>query len=298
MTTSAPVLVQSGPAPPPRRRRRFWRHQPPLLVAGVVMVSVLALVALFGPWLAPHDPHALTGRALERPSARHLLGTNDIGQDIASEVVIGTRASLATAVPAAALAVILGIAVGMGAALRGGWVGIVSMRVVDGFLAIPGLPLVVLLAALAGPSRLAVVLILASAGWPAIARILYGQTLELRGRGFVRNARGFGGSTRYIIRRHLVPAMAPTVVAGFVQWAATAVVVQTGLNFLGLGDPTTVSWGSILNRALEYQGLYYSNLWIWWVLPAGAAITMATLGFTFIGIGLEPRFNPAWRRSL
>jgi peptide/nickel transport system permease protein len=274
------------------------RARSPMLVAGLVIVGVLGAVAICGPLIAPHDPHALSGDAVERPSGRHWLGTNDIGQDILSEVVIGTRASLAVAVPAAALAVGIGLLVGAGAGIRGGTTNAVVMRAVDGFLAIPGFPLVILLAALAGPNRIAVVLIIALAGWPPMARVLNNQVLQLRGRGFVKTARGFGATPRYVIRRHIVPAVGPTLAAGFVQWAATAVVLESGLAFLGLGDPAGVSWGAILNRALGYQGLYYSSLWVWWVLPAGLAITLAALGFTFIGVGLEPAFNPRWRRAL
>lgn len=269
-----------------------------MLTAGVVIVGALAVVAILGPLIAPHNPRALSGGAVEHPSARHWLGTNDIGQDIFSELVIGTRSSLGVAVPAAALAVALGIAVGVGAALRGGITDVVVMRVVDGFLALPGLPVVVILAALAGTSRVAVVLIITMAGWPQIARVLHSQTLTLRQRGFVRAAGGFGAPARYVVRRHLVPALGPTITAGFVQWAATAIVLESGLAFLGLGDPAGVSWGTILNRALDYQGLYYGPLWLWWVVPAGVAITVAALGFAFVGVGLEPSFNPQWRRAL
>jgi peptide/nickel transport system permease protein len=277
---------------------RSSQRRSPMLIAGIVIVSALAAIALLGPLLAPHDPRALSGGTLERPSARHLLGTNDIGQDILSEVVIGTRSSLAVAIPAAALTVAIGVLVGAGAGLRGGRTNAIAMRVVDGFLALPGFPLVILLAALAGPSRLAIVVVVGLAGWPSLARILNSQALQLRQRGYVKTARGFGASPTYVLRRHIVPAVGPTIIAGFVQWAAAAVVLEAGLTFLGLGDPAGVSWGNILNRALEYQGLYYSNLWVWWVLPAGLAITLATLGFTFIGVGLEPRFNPRWRRAL
>jgi peptide/nickel transport system permease protein len=272
--------------------------RPPMLLAGVVIIGVLAAVALLAPLIAPHDPRALSGDAVEHPSGRHLLGTNDIGQDIFSELVMGTRASLGVAVPAAAIAVVVGAVVGIGAGLRGGLAGAAAMRVVDGFLALPGFPLVILLAALSGGSRVALVLVIASAGWPPIARILNSQSLQLRHRGFVRAARGFGAPPRYVIRRHLVPALGPTAVAAFVQWAATAVVLESGLTFLGLGDPAGVSWGAILNRALDYQGLYYGPLWVWWVVPAGLAITIAALGFTFVGVGLEPAFNPQWRRAL
>lgn len=273
-------------------------HRAPLLTVGLVLVAALGIVALAGPMIVPYDPRELSGGAVERPSASHLLGTNDIGQDIFSEVVIGTRSSLGVALPAAGLAVALGLLVGVGAALRSGWLDTATMRLIDGFLALPGLPLVVLLAALAGPNRTALVLVIAMAGWPPIARIVHGQVLQLRSRGFVRAARGFGAPSLYVMRRHLIPAVGPTAAAGFVHWASTAVVLEAGLTFLGLGDPTGVSWGTTLNRALDYQGLYYSSMWVWWVVPAGLAITLAALGFAFVGVGLEPRFNPQWRKAL
>ncbi len=269
-----------------------------LLVVGLGILALFGVVAVLAPVLSPYDPHAITGDALQPPSARHLLGTDDVGVDILSEVIWGTRSSLAVVVPAAALSVVIGVLVGVGPGLRGGVVDLVTLRIIDAFLALPGLPLVVLLAALAGPNRLAVVLVVGLAGWPPLARILRSQTISLRQRGYIAAAAGFGGSARYVVRRHLLPALAPTVAAGFIQWAGTAVVLEAGLAFLGLGDPTSVSWGSILNRALAHQGLLYGDLWLWWVAPAGLAVTVAIMGFTFVGVGLEPSFNPRWRRAL
>lgn len=273
------------------------KGQAALLKVGVAIIGFLVFVAIAAPLIAPHDPRDLSGDAIERPSADHLLGTNDVGQDIFSELVLGTRTSLAVAIPAAALGVAVALVVGAGAALRGGRTERVTMRFIDGLLAVPGLPVVVLVAAIVGPSRIATVLIIAMAAWPSIARVLHSQALPLRNRGYVRAARGFGAPTGYVLRRHLAPALAPTVVAAFVHWAATAVSLEAGLAFLGLGDPAGVSWGNILNRALDYQGLYNSDLWVWWVLPAGTAIALAAIGFAFIGVGLEPRFNPEWKRA-
>jgi len=273
------------------------RLRSPLLVVGGGIVTLLGVVAVFAPLLAPHDPLALSGPSLVRPSAGHLLGTNDIGQDIFSQVVWGARSSLSVGVAAAVLAIGLGLAVGVTAGLAGGWVDTVAMRVVDVVLAVPLLPLLVLIAALAGARRSNLVLIIGLTGWPPSARILRAQTLTLRNRGFVDAARGFGGGFFHVVRRHLVPALGPLLVTGFVSVVAHAVLVEAGLAFLGLADPTGVSWGLILNRALLHQGLYFTALWTWWVLPAGFAVTLAVLGFTFVGVGLEPSFNPRWQRS-
>ena len=269
----------------------------PLVLTGLIIIGVLAVVAVFAPLLSPYDPRALAGDSLERPSGRHLLGTNDVGHDIFSEIIWGTRGSLTVALGAASLAITLGIVVGVGVGLRGGVADAVAMRMVDVFLALPRLPLVVLIAALAGPSRGVLVLVIGAILWPVSARVLRSQTLTLRRRGFVEAANGFGGGVTYVVRKHLMPALGPIIAANFVNVAAIAVVMEAGLAFLGLGDPSAVSWGAILNRALRHQGLYFSPLWTWWVLPAGLAISAAMMGFTLLGVGLEPRFNPRWSRA-
>lgn len=270
----------------------------PLIKVGLGILGVFAAVAILGPLISPHDPRAITGDSLEQPSAQHLFGTNDIGQDILSQVLAGTRPSMTVAVAASTLAVGLGILVGVGAGLRGGWVDTVASRAIDLILSIPPLPLMVLVAALARPGRIVVVLVIGLSAWPQIARILRSQTLTLRERGFVEAASGFGGHPFYVIRRHLVPALGPLIVTNFVNVAGVAVLLDAALSFFGLGDPTTVTWGQVLFRAVNYQGLYFSPLWAWWVLPAGSAITLAVVGFTFLGVGLEPTANPRAGRTL
>lgn len=269
----------------------------PFLPLGASIVGVVAIAALLAPLLAPFDPHAISGPSLAGPSGTHLLGTNDAGQDLFSQLIWGARASALTAVPAASLAVLVGLLVGGCAGLLGGWVDALLMRVVDLFLAIPVLPLLILIAALAGPSQGTVILVIAAIAWPGIARVLRSATLGLVKRGHVHAARGFGGGPFYVLRRHIAPALGPLLTANFVNWAATAVVLQSGLAFLGLSDPAQVSWGGILNRALSHEGVYFSSEWIWWVLPAGFAIVVATLGLSFLGLALEPRFNPRWSRA-
>ncbi len=275
------------------RARRFSA----ITLVGLSIVGAFAVVALLAPLLAPYDPRALSGDALELPSARHLLGTNDIGQDNFSQIIWGTRSSLGVAVSAATLAVALGTLLGVGAGLVGGWVDTLVMRSVDLFMAMPVLPLLMMVAALAGSSRAVLIVVIGLLAWPFTARILRSQTLSLRQRGYVSVAAGFGGGRLYLIRRHLVPALGPIIVTGFVSIAGVAVLLDAGLAFLGLGDPVGVSWGLVLNRALSHPGLYFSALWTWWVLPAGFAITLAILGFTFLGIGLEPRLNPRLRQA-
>lgn len=269
----------------------------PLAIAGLLLLAVLSLTAVFAPQLAPYDPRALVGAALQPPSAHHLLGTNDVGQDLFSQLVYGARASLTVAAGAASIAVIISVIVGAGSALFGGFIELAAMRVVDVFLALPMLPVSVLVAAFIGGRRENLILLIGLLTWPGPSRILRSQTRTVRQRGFVQSSLGFGAGPAHIMRRHLLPALAPYIVADFVTVAGHAVLLEAGLAFLGLGDPTGVSWGLILNRALAQQGLYFSDLWIWSVLPAGLAITLAVLAFSFLGVGIEPAMNPRWRRT-
>ncbi len=264
---------------------------------GVAILFLFSAVAVLAPALAPHDPRALSGDPLQPPSADHPLGTNDIGQDVASEVIWGARTSLVVAVGAGVIAVGVAVLIGVGAALAGGWVDSAVMRLLDVLLAVPVLPLLVLVAALAGPSRTVVVVVIGLLAWPRMARILRSQTLSLRQRGYVEAAQGLGGGFLYVLRCHLVPALAPLLAANFVIIAGVAVLLEAGLAFLGLGDPTAPSWGQILHRALDHPGIYFTSVWMWWVLAPGIAITVAILGFTFLAVGLEPRFNPRWDRG-
>lgn len=267
------------------------------LTIGSVIVAAVAAVAVLAPVVAPYGPYTLAGSSLEGPSSRHLLGTNDIGQDVFSQLVWGARSSLVVALAAAFLLAAVGTLVGVGAALLGGAVDTVAMRVVDVLLAIPGIPLIVVIAALAGPGRGVAVLVIGLVGWPSVARTVRAQTLALRERGFVAAARGFGGGPLYVLRRHLVPALGPVIVSAFLTWLPAAILLEAGLAFLGLGDPVEVSWGLMLNRALNYQGLYFTPVWVWLVLPAGLAITTTVVGFTFVGVGLEPHFNRRLRHA-
>lgn len=272
---------------------RFLRRSP-LILVGSTIVLALVVVAVLAPWIATHDPTAITGNSFEPPSSEHLLGTNDIGSDIFSRLVWGTRTTLVVSVAATTLVLVVGILVGLTAGLRGGLVDTVLMRLVDVLLAMPGLPLLIFIAALVGPSLTVSILMIGLAIWPQTARIVRSQTLSLRSRGFVNSSRGFGAGPWYVMRRHVIPALGPVIASNLVYVAGLVVVIEAGLAFLGLGDPVAVSWGTELNRALGSPQIYLGSLWLWWLLPPGLALTFAVLGFTFIGVGLEPQFN---RRS-
>jgi len=271
-------------------RRPFSRS--PLLVIGTTLVGFVTLVALIAPLLTPFDPSKQTGDVLTRPSGRHWLGTDVPGRDIFAQLVYGARASLIVAVVAGFLSMLAAVLIGVLPALLGGLADRAAHRVVVFLLALPAVPLVILIGSLAVNKRLAVIVVISFLGAAPNARILRGQALALRERGFIAAARGFGGGPLYVLRRHFVPGLAPLILVGFVTWAGVAVGLEAGLAFLGIGDPSGISWGLMINRALSQQSLYFSPMWTWWVLPAGLAITFTVLGFTFVGVALEPAFNP------
>lgn len=266
----------------------------PMVLAGGGILLALVTGAVLAPYLAPYRPEELAGGALQAPSLDHLLGTNHLGQDIFSQILWGGRDSLTVAGAAAALAVMTGTLVGVGAALLGGAADTVAMRVVDVFLGVPRLPLLILVAAMVGANRASLTVVIATMTWPVVARVLRTRTLSLRQRGFLDAAKGFGGGLGYLLSRHVVPALGPLLVSSFIMVAANAVLLEASLAFLGLGDPTGTSWGLMLNRAVFQPGLYFTPVWLWWVLPAGFAITAAVLGLSFLGVGLEPLVNRRW----
>ncbi|CAN5500868.1 ABC transporter permease [soil metagenome] len=276
---------------------RVRAERPGIMVAGATLLGLVVAVAVLAPVIASHDPTELSGSALELPSGSHLLGTDVPGRDLLAQLVYGARSSLTVALVAASLAMSGAVVVGVLPALLGRTVDALSARAVIFILALPGLPLIVLIGSLVGESRLALIGVIGFLGIAPNARILRSQTLTLRQRGFITAARGFGGGPLYLVRRHLVPGLGPLIVLGFVNWAGLAIGIEAALSFLGLGDPTGVSWGLTLNRALSEPSIYFSDMWTWWVLPPGLAITVAVVGFTFVGVGLEPRFNPRWLRS-
>ena len=299
MTTLAPPTDTAQEAEPSHAPRTpsAGLLRSPLMVAGLAMVGLVVAAAVFAPLVTTHDPKVVSGQVLERPSSRHWLGTDFPGRDIFAQLIYGARPALTVAVVGASLALAAGLLLGVVPALVGGRVDLLFNRLVVFLLALPGLPLLILIGALAGPNDLALLLVIASSGAPPIARVLRSQAVTLRERGYISAARGFGGGPMYVLRRHLAPALGPLMVVEFVNWAAVAVGLQAALAFLGLGNPSGISWGHMMDRALGQPGIYFSPMWTWWALPPGLAITFTVLGFTFIGIALEPAFNPRWLRS-
>ncbi|MBN1954296.1 MAG: ABC transporter permease [Anaerolineae bacterium] len=266
------------------------------LVLGLAGLALFAALALLAGVLAPYDPHAFSGQPLERPSPAHPLGTNDAGHDILSELLYGARISLTVALGAAVGTVALGALVGGVAGTVGGWLDGLLMRLVDVLLALPRLPLLILLVAFLGAGLAQTTVVIALLFWPATARVVRAQVQSVRQRGYVRMARSWGGSPGYLLHRHVLPQIGPLLLSGLVTAAGQAVAMEAGLAFLGLGDPTAKSWGLMMRFALNLPGLLLTDRWLWWLLPPGLCVTLLILALTFTGVGLETRLHPRLRK--
>lgn len=280
----------------PRRRRR--PAFPAIGWVGVAITGAFLVLAAFAPRFAGYRVTQLAGDPLRAPTWGHLLGTNLVGQDVASQIFYGARMSLFMAVVAGGLTVVIGALVGMVAGWAGGRSDAVLMRVVDLFLVIPSLPLLIVLGAYAGPSMTAIALIVAATAWPPSARIIRAQVLSLRRRAHLEAAVGFGAGAGHILRRHIAPEVGLIAVASFVGAAARAVMIEAGLAFLGLGDPTRASWGRLMRDALAFNPLFSTHAWAWWLIPPVLCIALFLLGLTFVGIGLEQILNPRLSRHV
>ncbi len=283
-------------APPTQGLRGFWRtlRRSPLGIAGMLMLLAVVLVAIFAPLIAPYDPYAPVRPRLDTiyqpPSAEHPLGTDDGGKDVLSALIYGARVSLVVGFTASLIAVVIGGLVGLVAGYAGGRVGAGLMGLTNIFLVIPDLPLYVVLVALIGPSIWNIIIAIALLSWTTTARLVYAQVLTLKERQFVTRARAIGASGLYIVRRHVLPLVLPIILAQNALVIAVAILSESGLAFLGLGDPTLISWGTMLNLAFG-RGAISVGAW-WAILPPGLGIVWVVLAWALLGFAIEEFVNP------
>lgn len=261
---------------------------------GIGMLLLLLIIAIFGPLLTPYQPNTQTPFAFEPPSFKHWLGTNNVGQDILSQLIYGARTSLLVGFSAAFLATILSAIIGTSAALAGGLYDRIVMRIVDAFIVIPAIIVIILVAAYLKPNLLVLILLLALLGWQGGARTIRAQALSLKELGHISAARSFGANNLYLIFRHILPDLVPILLMGFIYGVRRAIFMEAGLAFLGIVDPTTVSWGMMMNEALDFC---YLNVWRWWLIPPGVALSLTILSVTGIGYTLEGALDPRLRRE-
>ncbi|RLG41806.1 MAG: ABC transporter permease [Thermoproteota archaeon] len=280
----------------------FWRvfRESRASLFGLIIFSTIVVMALFAPYIAPYDPYERTGKPLEPPSWKHPLGTNDLGQDILSELIYGASVSLTIGVVSAVTAVMIGVIMGTVAGYKGGLVDEVLMRIVDLFMVMPNLLLVIFLTMvfrgtwLGTQMFLVLIIAMAITSWPTVARVVRSMILSLKERPFVESARAVGASDRYIILKYLLPSTAPLILAETLLRTASNMMIEASLSFLGLGDATKKSWGVMLHYAFSRQALVL-GMWSW-VIPPGLMISLSVLSLLLVGQALEVYVNPVLRR--
>lgn len=264
---------------------------------GTLLIVFFVYVAVFAPLIAPYDPFARVDAPYLEPSGIHLLGTNDIGQDIFSELIYGTRISLLMGVVSALVAILVGSVIGVCAGYFGGRVDAVLMRVVDIALTIPMLPLQIVLAAFLGSSYWNIILVIGLLSWASPARVIRSQVLTVKNRGYIQAVKCLGGRPFYIMTKHVLPQTISIIISQFILLSSRAILMETSLSFLGLGDVTQKSWGIILYYA-QAKSAFLTSRWVWWILPPGLCITLLVIAFTYVGNALEDVINPRLRKEV
>jgi peptide/nickel transport system permease protein len=263
-------------------------------VIGLLMLGFIVGVAVFAPWIAPYDPYqtveATTGDVLAPPSAAHLLGQDDSGKDVLSSVIYGARISLIVGFSASLIVVVIGTIVGMVSGYAGGWVDMLLMRITDAILVVPTLPLMLVIIAVAGRGITNIILVIGFLSWTYAARVVRSQVLSVKERQFIMRARAIGVGHLRIMTVHILPQVIPVIFAEGILDISYAILSEATLSFLGLGDPTLISWGSILNRAF-LRGAVTRGAW-WFLIPPGLALAWVTLSLNFIGNALQELINP------
>jgi len=279
-----------------RKLGDFWRlfRRSTLGKIGLVIVLSFVTVAIAAPWIAPYDPFAFVGDPFLKPSPSHILGTDQVGRDIFSRVIYGTRISLLVGLLASAMTIGLGTVIGLVSGYLGGSVDNLLMRVTDLFIILPALPLMLIMASILGKGIMNIIIVISVIGWTATARMVRSQTLSLKERPFTEASRAIGSTDLHTIRRHIVPNVFPLVFANGMIAIVDAILSEAGLSFLGFGDPSSPSWGMVLYFA-DRAGATVNGYW-WYIVPPGICIMFLVMGFAFISYSTDQILNPRLRR--
>ncbi|MCX4864230.1 ABC transporter permease [Streptomyces sp. NBC_00257] len=294
VTAAAEVAVTDATEPPApgRRRLRFLRGRK--TVVGLGILAFFAVIAVIGPWIAPYDPDAMSDALLQPPSGAHWFGTTHTGQDVLSQILIGTRGVLVVGFVAGILATVLSVLIGVSAGFLGGTADELLSLLSNVFLVIPGLPLIIIIASLVSDAGdLLIAAVIAFTSWAWGARVLRAQTLSLRRRDYVEAARATGESTWRIILFEVLPNLTAVIASGFVGTVVFAILSEITLAFIGVADISDWNWGTVLFWAQSNQALA-QGAW-WWFVPAGLCIALLGMSLGLINFGIDEFVNPRLR---
>jgi peptide/nickel transport system permease protein len=268
------------------------RQQRVALVAALFLAACV-LTAILAPWIAPYPLHEQVGPVFGHPSWHHLLGLDDGGIDMVTLLIWGMRVSLVVGFAATFVSMVIGGTVGVVAGYFGGRTDNVLMRITDYFLVIPDVPLMIVVAAIWGPSLFHIVIVIGILLWTSTARVIRAQVKSVRERVYVKRARALGAGHTRIVVRHVLPQVAPLLIANTVLTIAVAIFDETALAFLGLGDPSRISLGKVIENAFQRAAI---STGAWWaIVPPGALVAVIILGCSLLGGAIEDALNPRLR---
>ena len=293
--SEASLLIEAPPEGGQNRRGFVvdtLRHRPAAVIGATILVLV-ALGAILAPWIAPYPLHAQVGPVFSHPSWHHPLGLDDGGIDMVTLLMWGARVSLVVGFAATLVSMAIGGGVGVLAGYFGGWVDTVLMRITDYFLVLPDVPLMIVVAAIWGPSLFHIIIVIGILLWTSTARVIRAQVKSVRERVYVKRARALGAGHTRIVFTHVLPQVAPLLIANTVLTVAVAIFDETALSFLGLGDPSTTSLGKVIENAFQRAAI---SAGAWWAIVwPGVLVTLIILGCSLVGGALEDALNPRLR---
>jgi len=263
---------------------------------GLILIILVLIAALFAPYLGTVDPQASGQREdiLNAPSTKHWLGTDDLGRDVWSQIIFGSRVSLAIGLITAFVTVVTGTLIGLIAGYYGGLIEEVLIRIIDFFMMLPVLPLMIILAAVLGPNLWNIILVISVVSWPTTARVVRSQVLSIKERPFVEAARCIGAGNVRLMFGEIMPNVLPLMFAQAVLMITYAIYDEAILAFLGLGDPTRISWGSMLHFAFESGVMARSP---WWIGPPIVSIIILIVGFSLLGTAVTDVLTPQYKEA-
>jgi len=253
----------------------------------VIFIALTLFIALFAPFLTAYPWDSPSGASLEPPSKVHIMGTDDLGIDLWAQICYGTRSSIIVGVFTALISCFLGTTLGILSGYYGGIIDYIITSIIDMMMAIPSLPAMIVVGAFFGSSLTNIVLVLALFSWAMPARIIRSKIISVKQEMYIKVAEGYGASFFYITQRHFLPQIFPLMAINFIKLISRAIISEASLSFLGLGDPTSKSWGLILNYALNFQGIYFTDYWKWWVVYPLLCIMSLVLTTAFVGREFE-----------
>jgi len=305
----APLPMMPEALPPANPRRIAWARRSRAVkgywrtfrrsgqgMTGLSILTFFFLLAIFAPLLVDENQiqvASATGLPYEHPNLQHLLGTDKFGRDVLAMLIYGSRISLLVGITAALGAMFLGGIVGLWAGYFGGKTDGFLNAVTNWFLVIPWIPLAIILVSLLGRNLLNIILVLAITSWAGTARIVRAQALSVKERTYVERSQALGASNTHMISRHILPNVFPVLFANLVLLISLSILSETTLSILGLGDPNSISWGTMIGESFE-EGALTAGIW-WWLIPPGVCLVMVTLSFTMCGYALDDILNPRLR---